>query len=370
MPVLDLQVLQENIGEEPLTAQPDESAPRKLTMRSPDEILAMQFDDSDIILGDRLLADGQPLVIAGQGGAGKTRFVLQLVACIVAKRKFLALETGKPALRWLILQTENSNRRLQSDLARLKSWLADDWQRFTDQVTIHTLENDTDGFVSLESLENQNAIQAAIEATAPDVIVIDPLNDFAAGDLNKDVDMKVTLQTLSRLCRRGNPHRAIILVHHALTGRGGAVKATGYDRSSFARNSKTLHAWARGQINLAPVDPDSNERLIVACGKCSNGREFPTFAIRLNPDTLIYECDPTVDVSQWERDVAGQSDRGPLMTPERVAELCQPLTKKPDLAKAIMADCGCAKGSAYRYITRATGRTIKHNKSDDTYSRK
>jgi hypothetical protein len=370
MPALDLQALQENVGGEPITAQLDESAPRKLTLRSPDEILAMQFDDSDIIIGDRLLAKGQSLVIAGQGGSGKSRLLLQQVGCVVSRRKFLTMDTGGSGLRWLILQTENTNRRLQPDFARLKSWLADDWQRFNAQVTIHTLENDADGFVSLDSPENEIAVQSAIDDAQPDGIVIDPLTDFGIGDLNKDADMKATLQTLSRLCRRGNPHRAIVVLHHALTGKGGAVKATGYDRASFARNSKTLFAWTRGQINLAPVDPDSNARLIVACGKCSNGKEFPPFAIRLNPETFIYECDPTVDVSQWERDVAGQSDRGPLMTPERVAELCKPASSKADLAKTIMEDCGCYRGSAYRYITRATGRTIRYDKNHDTYNRK
>ena len=70
---------------------------------------------------------------------------------------------------------------------------------------------------------------------------------------------------------------------NALTGRGGAAKVTGHDRASFARNSKVMHAWTRGQINIAPIDPDDNSRLIVACGKCSNGKEFEKFAIKLNP---------------------------------------------------------------------------------------
>ncbi|MBM3839270.1 MAG: hypothetical protein FJ398_15140 [Verrucomicrobia bacterium] len=39
----------------------DGTGSRKLSIRNPNEILAMQFDDSDIILGDRLLAKGQSL---------------------------------------------------------------------------------------------------------------------------------------------------------------------------------------------------------------------------------------------------------------------------------------------------------------------
>ena len=342
----------------------------KLTLRQPDEILAMQFDDSDVILGDRLLAKGQSLVIAAQGGAGKSRLLLQFAADVVSGRKFLGFETRGRDLRWLILQIENSNRRLKDDFGRLKTWLGDDdWKRFNDQVTIHTIETDTDGFVSLDHPENIGNIETAIAGTRPDIIAVDPLGEFSIGDMNKDADMKATLQALSGICRRGNPQRALIVLHHAITGRGGAVKVTGYDRSSFARNSKALHAWARGQINLAPVDEENNERLIVACGKCSNGKEFPAFAIRLNTETMIYESDPTVDVKEWEKMISGGSDREPLMTPDKVRELCKPGSTKAELAKAIMEDCGCARQSAYRYIARASKKKkISLSKIDETYS--
>jgi AAA domain len=338
-----------------------------LTIRRPDELLAMTFADTDRILGDRLLADSGQLTLLGAGGTGKSRLLLQLLACIATGRKFLTFDTFKSEMKWLVLQTENSNRRLQQDLARLKSWLGDDWPRFAERVVIHTIETDVDGFVNLDDPDAVARIAISIQADKPDGVVFDPLNDFAMGDLNSDRDMKLTLQTLSRLCRKGNPLRAIIVLHHALTGKGGAVKATGYDRSSFARNSKMLHAWARGQINLAPVDAVSNDRLIVGCGKCSNGPEFQTFAVRLNRDTMIYECDPSVDVTEWAKDITGQRDNDPLMDPVRVGQLCRSLMTKGDLAKAIMADCGCYRGSAYRYIVRAEGKTIKFDKTNDTY---
>ncbi|HEY5043694.1 MAG TPA: AAA family ATPase [Verrucomicrobiae bacterium] len=353
-------------------ADASETKQRILTLRSPDELLAMQFDDSDVILGDRLLAKGQPLVIAAQGGTGKSRLALQIVASIVTGRKCLAFDTGGSEMRWLILQTENSNRRLQQDLARIKTWLGDDWPRFAEQVVFHTLENDDDGFVSLDAPDNQLAIQRAIETATPGGILVDPLNDFAAGDLNKDADMKATLQTLSRLCRRGNPQRAIIVLHHSLTGKAGAVRATGYDRASFARNSKTLHAWTRGQINLAPVDADNNDRLIVACGKCSNGKEFPAFGVRLNFE-MIYECDPTIDVSAWQSEMNGKTESADL-SPDMVAGIVAELgkasgaPKKPAIVKALRAETGCVTGSAYRAIERAeNAKKIHYTKATKTY---
>jgi hypothetical protein len=341
------------------------------TIRTPDEILDMVFNDDDIILGDRIMADGQSFVIVAAGGLGKSRTSIQLAACIATGRKFWTFETGKPNSIWLFLQTENTNRRLQSDLRPVKSWLGDDWPNFAARVKFHTVENDTDTFVNLDSPDAIANIQAAIKLHAPDIIVIDPLNDFAIGDLNKDADMKLTLQTLSRVCRKGNPRRAIVVLHHALTGKAGASKATGFDRASFGRNSKTLHAWTRAQINLAPVDADSNERLIVACGKCSNGREFQTFAVRLNPDTMIYECDPTVDVNEWSKEISGQRDKEPLMTPERVRELCRVGMSKAELAHAVREDCGCVRQVAYKYIKKAEAKgKIKWNPKAEHFNPK
>lgn len=364
------EIASEYLGEE--NADDANATKNTFTIRTPDEILEMVFGDDDIIVGDRIIAEAQSCVFVAAGGLGKSRISLQIPACVATGRKFLNFTTGKENSNWLFLQTENSNRRLQSDLRPLKSWLGDDWLKFAARVKFHTVENDTDAFVNLDSPDAVANIQAAIKLHAPDIIVVDPLNDFAIGDLNKDADMKMTLQTLSRICRKGNPKRAIVVLHHALTGKAGASKATGFDRASFGRNSKTLHAWTRAQINLAPVDADSNDRLIVACGKCSNGKEFQTFAVRLNPETMIYDVDPTVDVSQWEQEITGSKDTAPLMNPARVRELCATAgSSKAELAKAIMDDCGCYRGSAYRYITRAEqAKKISFNKSHETYFRK
>ncbi len=331
-----------------------ESPFQPLTLRTPNELLNMTFDDGDIILGDRLLAEGHSMTLCGAGGVGKSRLWIQFMAAQIAGRKFLCFDTFKPDMTWLWLQTENSNRRLQKDFQTFQKWLGDeDWRKFSNQVVIHTLETDEDGLLCLSDRSVISKIQSAIAIHSPSAICIDPLADVAVGDLNKDADMKTTLQILSRLCRTANPNRAIVVLHHALTGRGGAAKATGYDRSSFSRNSKVLFAWTRGQINLAPIDPENNNRLIVSCGKCSNGREFPTFAIKLNLDTMIYECDASVDVSQWEEDMTGKIPKSP-MTPDRVRQLTELAgSQKADLARVIMDDCGCSRATAYRHAAKA-----------------
>ena len=283
-----------------------ESEREPFTVRSMAELCEQTLPENDNILGDRLLAQGQSLTLLGAGGIGKSRLLLQLAACTIAGRPFFGLPTHAPGTRWLILQAENSNRRLQADAGGLRTWLGADWPGVAERLFIHTLENTGDAFVSLDSPETCNRVASLIEKLAPDVVCFDPLNCFGLGDLNNDGDMRHTCQAISRICQQSGPNghsRAIVVLHHALTGRVGAARATGFDRSSFGRNSKLLHAWTRGQINIAPQGPNDNARLVVSCGKCSNGEEFAPFGIRLNRELMIYEPDPQFNLNDWEAGV-------------------------------------------------------------------
>src|SRR5690606_7182414 len=90
-----------------------------LSIRSVMELITMSFDDADNYFGDRIIAAGQPVTLLGPGGVGKSRLVLQLALCMITGRDFLGIETRAVGKRWLIIQTENSNRRLKADLMNL-----------------------------------------------------------------------------------------------------------------------------------------------------------------------------------------------------------------------------------------------------------
>jgi hypothetical protein len=348
-----------------LPAADGEKPKHHLTLRKPSELLAMRFNDSDKIVGDRIIAKGQSATLLGAGGLGKSRIALQLAASVNTGRNFLALPTFNGPLRWFILQTENSNRRLQYDITAIQKWIGDQWPLFEEHVVIHTVESSEDALVNIDM--HAEAIRDAIGEARPDVIVWDPLNAFCVGDLNKDQDMRETCMAVSQLSREGNPDRAIVVLHHALTGKAGAAKATGFDRASFGRNSKILQAWTRGQINVAPASKDNNEQLVFACGKCSNGKEFETFGARLNTDSMLYEVDTTFDVQAFESTMTGITEK-PKTSPQQVAELLEGETSKADWAKAIVRETGVARSRAYVLIDAAHDKRLVHySKVTKTY---
>jgi hypothetical protein len=293
-----------------MNAQPKRTT--NLSLRSVSEIRAMQFDDSDCYVGDRMLAAGQPTSFLGPGGIGKSRMVLQLAVCCILGRRFLDLETHAAGKKWLVLQTENSNRRIRSDIEKLIKGLElneAEIKALNRCLTFHTIEREHDAFLDLGEAKIFEDVEAAIFDTAPDFVVLDPLNTFTSGDLNSDRDCRAVLMAISQAVKKGNPNRVPFVVHHSLTGKAGASKAVGWDRGSYGRNSKVLHAWVRSQWNLAPADPDDESRLILACGKNNNGKPFGEIGVVYDEVAGIYRVDGEFDAETYREAIGADGKR-------------------------------------------------------------
>src|SRR5262249_49487407 len=128
--------------------------PKKICIRSPDEILAMPHDKQPPYLGDKVLGKGRSLAISGVGGIGKSRLILQAFASFNPGRKWCGLETHAKGLRCLLFQTQNSTARLQADLDAIKRWAGKDWRLVEENLRIHTLETDDDLLLHLSDPEN------------------------------------------------------------------------------------------------------------------------------------------------------------------------------------------------------------------------
>ena len=329
-----------------------------LTAKSPDQILEMMFDPDESYLFDGLFSKGQAMTLVGPGGIGKSRLLLQLAAAMIVGKEFLGIPMPPRKLRWLFVQNENSSRRLKADFQKLKAWIGDDgWKDVSENIRIQTPDNYQDTLLDLNSYKSKKLVEDYIRLNEPDVIVFDPLCAFTSGSLNSDSSMRQVCTGINQVARDGNNHRSVVVVHHALTGKEGARKAVGLDRASYGRGSKALHSWTRGQINVSPSSSTDNRRLLISCGKNSNGQEFKPFGIRLNPNTLIYELDEDFSLEQWEASLNGGTEKP---NPVNIARIVAsgPIPKK-DLAAKVMEKFGCQKSVAYDAIRKATGDTIE-----------
>jgi hypothetical protein len=345
-----------------------QSGNHRITFRSPSEILAKPRNPSANFLGDRLLGVARSLVIAGIGGIGKSRLVLQLLVALILERVWCSIEThhtkGK---RWMLVQTQNSDDRLQDDLAALKKYAGDDWPLVEKNLLIHTLETDRDLMINLSDPKNARELESAIRDYNPIGVAFDPLNEIGIGDLSKDVDMMATCNAISRVSRVGNPERAIVISAHAITGVAGMKKAFGFEAAGFGRGSKVLGFWTRAQINTFPATEDYSV-LGLTCGKLNDGKMFSPFAVRLNPAGL-YEPEPDFDMDA----LRDQLDHGKREAPpieETLRKVLKPLQQydKAQVAKLIMKDKGISQATAYRWVDKGEKMNVlRYIKKIDCY---
>ena len=333
---------------------PSESAeaPLRLSLRSPREIQALPDDPDDNLLGDRLLSKGGSLLLIGPPGCHKSRLILCLAACCVSGRDFFGLPTFAANKRWLMLQFENDNRRLKYDFCAIERMLGPvDFDRFNDKVTVHTLEGEADFIGAMDDPNALARMEAAIDEAQPDIVAVDSIYNVGIGDLNKDADMRKTCFALSQLVKRGNARRAVVALHHSLTGKAAIARSGGWDRGSYSRNSKVLHAWTRGQINVAPGSTDGTS-VVLSCGKASNGREFERTAARLDDHGMLVPF-PEFNFSAWESELSeGASGRRQSVGINEVVAEANGLTKA-DLVVALIDKHGIGKSRAYDLVKHA-----------------
>jgi hypothetical protein len=298
---------------QPSTQEPQQRT-KPLTVRNIAGIMSYEPDEQDLILVNGYFCKGERTVWLGQGGLGKSRLSIQFACCCALEKDFLGTSTRGQGLRWLFLQTENGMRRLKYDLERMKTQYSDtEWETIEQHIFFHTLEADEDGIILLNEVTHFERAQELVLRVRADVIVFDPLRDSHGGDLNGDQEMTLATRNLTRLAKvGGRTDRGLLVLHHSLTGKAGAAKATGFDRASFGRNSKVLQGWTRAQVNFAPGSAENNNVLVVASGKNNNFKEFQPYAIELDPMTMSYRVKPDFDFGLWEAAMAGKKQESSI----------------------------------------------------------
>lgn len=340
----------------------------QISFRSPKEIQAMPRNPKANFFGDRLLGVARSLVLAGVGGLGKSRMLLQLLVAFILERVWCGIEThntkGQP---WMLVQTQNSTDRLQDDLAALEKYAGDDWRLVEKNLLIHTLETDRDLMINLSDQKNARELESAIRDYNPIGVAFDPLNEIGIGDLSKDVDMTATCNAISHVARAGNPERAIVVAAHAITGVAGMKKAFGFEAAGFGRGSKVLGFWTRAQINAFPATEDYSI-LGLSCGKLNDGKQFPPFAIRLDHE-MIYQHEPDFDMDALREQVEHGKRQAPPIE-ETLRKLLEQGHKydKAQIAKLIRKAKGVSQATAYRWVEKAVVmKVLRFNKQIETY---
>ena len=273
------------------------------------EVMTRPVPPREDMLGNALIFRRGLSTIVAPPGVGKTRATIQIAADIVAGRDFCGLATAwieeagtkRPPRVLLAAGNENSLRRYRDDLEVLqKHYDKAAWGNVLDCLTFHVV----DGVDDILTPTSVSRLGVAVSDTKADLIFVDPLGDVVAGDTNTDEAMKASISAICREVWHNSPGAALVLVHHARTGKANIAQAVGWDRGHFGKGSKAWYAASRAVINMAPGDSEDSSKVVFACGKCNDAPAFDTFGAILEGGR--YSRDENFDLDSWVADVEGK----------------------------------------------------------------
>jgi hypothetical protein len=349
-------------------AQNQDDGPIPFSVLSFSELMARQLNALVSILGHGIIVMGQLTSVLGQGGTGKSRFTIQLAIAQILGQDFAGFPTHPEPLKHLFIGTENSIHRQQSELKKMTAHMTDDQLELLGKhLFFHVVEGIDDAFINLGSPPIVKKWELTLEAIQPDCIFVDPFGEVVIGDINKDADVRHTLRELTRICRRHNHDTAIIVVHHARTGRGNIAQAVGYDKGNYGLGSKALYSGVRSQINLAPADPDDSSRIVLSCGKSNDTKPFKPMGLRLDDTSMTYQVDPMFDVDAWLNDVEGKQSNKAASIADVVRAVGTGKNRYSDIAQAVKEDAACSVATAKRRISEAVDKGYLRKRSNGDY---
>jgi replicative DNA helicase len=336
-----------------------------------DDAAAYAAPAGEDIVGGGLLARGGLLLVVGPPGIGKSRLVKQLAMDLAAGTgSWLQGHFRLPStpVRVLLLQLENGRRRVKVELERMVTCYSPAQQQAVRENYFEWApETWRDRVLNLGAPASRASVARVLRRVSPEVVILDPWCNFSSAQNENDA-AQVT-EALGRifglLARNARPDVALILVHHARSGRAGLAAAAGWDAGAYARGSKSLTAAARAQLNLAPGTQTCGDVLVLGCGKINDGPRFARLGVRLDGATMRYSPDPDFDLEAWESELgAPMGARTPKASPEAVAQILHQaggrLPNRPALIERVRQQLGVGRSRAQTVVTAAVHQGLVH----------
>jgi len=342
-------------------AKQDSATVKPFTIWTPSQFLEWKAPTNTCLLGDSLINRGEFTSFLGIGGLGKSRLTLWLAICQITGREWCGLPVHGDPVVWLFLAPENGILRWQADLRGMLGTLNEGERAKVEKfLRGYAMTLDEDGDLCLSNSTACARLAATLSTVAPGAIVFDPFADMIDGDENKTQDMVTTLRVLHTIVRKSAPSAASIIVHHSRTGASNVMQAgDNFNAGNFARGAKALYSGVRCEIQLAPADKDDPNRLLLACGKASNGPKFAPRGILFDPETMSYSLDPDFDLEAWRNNVEGKRTATAVSIAEVVATVKETYQPGEDVTTKTVFEEFEATGIALRTVQRKLKDAVK-----------
>lgn len=242
------------------------------------------------LVGDYHITRGSITVLAGSPGIGKSFATLMLaIQGAIGSGNWLGY-TINTKFKTLIIQSENSLLRLILDAKRV-----DMSDTLDDCVKLLEFEW---GNISLGNSKLVDALRNLIAEFEPDLVVLDPWNQFADDDKAKET--KAAMDGIKHILDSANkPPACLIVAHHRKKREGDAHK--GRQMADLISGSYVMQSNPRCVLCYVAFDPsdENDNRVVMLCPKKNNGKhKGPATAWTLCENG--FEAIPDFDYKAWQ----------------------------------------------------------------------
>lgn len=222
-----------------------------------DQLLAYDYkNDPNTVLGDRWLCRGGTLVIVSQSGVGKSSLQRQLESGWALDRPDMTFGIKpKRPLKQLLIQAENDI----GDMAEVVAGVREAFDLTPEEVAKWRDLSSSRRITEYAGAAFLRKLEALVLDLRPDLVWIDPLNNFIGDDISKaDVVSNFCVQGLNTIANRCGT--TFVLIHH--TGKPKDEKymesASGSDLAYLGLGSSILTNNAR-EVLVMPRIKTPNE---------------------------------------------------------------------------------------------------------------
>ena len=325
------------------------------TVWTPAAFRAYQPPPNLNILGAGYIRRRQLTTLIGPPGVGKSRLSLWMACCHIANRVLLGLDPVNSPAKWLFFGNENDPLRQKTDLDWFyRNMTVEEQQKIDDNLFMHVLEKPDDGIITLADPEAFAKLCSTLKQVQPDVVVFDPWGNMIEGNENDNEEIRRTLKALFRAIGQNCPEAAILVIHHARTGKSTAMEAgNNFSGGSLGRGSKALVSAARCELALWPGHSEDSTKLVLTCEKVNNVKKFEPKGLIF--ENGIYTEDTTFSVDAWKDDIEGNRSSKTLT----IADIIPIVKLGIHKAGEIVAACEKEHGASKATVTRRLGEAVQ-----------
>ncbi|MCX8156620.1 MAG: AAA family ATPase [Verrucomicrobiae bacterium] len=305
-----------------------------------EELKRYQPDPGTFLIGADMVSRGELCLIAGWAGLGKSRLANTLAfAGARGAGTWMGYEV-KRQFRTLVLQCENSLRRLKTEIEDLPASYQD-WVKFSKPCPL-----------AFHRPEFRSELRRFWDQWPFDVLIIDHWLEVAREE--GQADHMEALDNIWSSLPRGDKAPALVIIAHMRKQRGGENwrPKTGRELLSEVSGSYAIGAKARTVFVIQPATMEADDdRIVFDCAKSNNDTPLPMSAWHRRNGAfqpcLDFDFDtwlnPPDDRGGKQRQVTDQVMRDIFHQGRRA--LC-----RLDAVEALCQATGLATSTAYKYF--------------------